>query len=116
MIDDALATLAVENVERITKRNAEIVRRNYEVLSDWVEGEPLIDWVPPRGGTVAFLRYDLEIASDELCRRLIDEESTLLVPGSCFETEGFVRIGWGGDTEKLVAGLSRFQGFLHRES
>ena len=43
MIDDAIATLAVENVDR----NAEIVRRNYKVLSDWVEGEPLVDWVPP---------------------------------------------------------------------
>jgi aspartate/methionine/tyrosine aminotransferase len=112
MIDDALATLAVENVERITKRNAEIVRRNYEVLSDWVEGEPLIDWVPPRGGTIAFLRYHLDMASEELCRRLIDEKSTLLVPGSCFETEGFVRIGWGGDAEMLAEGLSRFKEFL----
>ena len=112
MIDDALATLAVENVERITKRNAEIVRRNYEVLSEWVEGEPLIDWVPPRGGTIAFLRYHLDMASEELCRRLIDEKSTLLVPGSCFETEGFVRIGWGGDAEMLAEGLSRLKEFL----
>jgi aspartate/methionine/tyrosine aminotransferase len=112
MIDDALATLAVENVDRIMKRNAEIVRRNYEVLSDWVAGEPLIDWVPPRGGTIAFLRYDLDMSSEELCRRLIDEKSTLLVPGSCFETEGFVRIGWGGDVEMLAEGLSRFKEFL----
>ena len=115
MIDDALATLAVENVEKITKRNAEIVRRNYEVLSEWVEGEPLIDWVPPRGGTIAFLRYDLDMTSEELCRRLIDEKSTLLVPGSCFETEGFVRVGWGGDAEMLAEGLSRFKEFLDEQ-
>jgi aspartate/methionine/tyrosine aminotransferase len=114
MIDDALATLAVENVDRITKRNAEIVRRNYEVLSKWVDGEPLISWVPPRGGTIALLRYDLNMASDELCRRLIDEKSTLLVPGSCFETEGFVRIGWGGGADKLTEGLSRFKDFLNK--
>jgi aspartate/methionine/tyrosine aminotransferase len=112
MIDDALATLAVENVERINKRNAGIVSRNFEVLSEWVEGEPLIDWVPPRGGTIAFLRYHLDIGSEELCRRLIDEKSTLFVPGSCFETEGFIRIGWGGDVEKMAEGLSRFKEFL----
>jgi aspartate/methionine/tyrosine aminotransferase len=114
MIDDALATLAVENVERIAKRNAEIVRRNFEVLSEWVDGEPLIDWVPPQGGTIAFLRYHLDMDSEELCRRLIDEKSTLFVPGSCFETEGFIRIGWGGDIEKLAEGLSRFKEFLDK--
>ena len=112
IIDDALATLAVENVEKIAERNAEIVQRNYEIMSNWVAKEPLIDWAPPRGGTIAFLRHKLDITSEELCLRLIRDKSVLLVPGSCFEMDGFLRMGWGGDTETLKEGLSRFTEFL----
>jgi aspartate/methionine/tyrosine aminotransferase len=72
----------------------------------------LIDWIPPKGGTIAFLRYNLNLTSEELCLRLIEEKSLLLVPGTCFETEGFVRIGWGADTGTLIEGLSRFKQFL----
>jgi len=112
LLDDALATLAVENVEKIMKRNKGIVQRNFRILSDWVAGEPLIDWVPPEGGTIAFLRHGLDMTSEELCLRLIDEKSLLLVPGSCFGMEGFLRIGWGADAETLREGLSRFGEFL----
>jgi aspartate/methionine/tyrosine aminotransferase len=112
MIDDALATLAVQNSHKIRERNEKIVNRNFGILSKWVEEEPLIDWVPPRGGTIAFLRYDMNIPSDEFCLRLMREKDVLLVPGSCFGIEGFIRIGWGGDTETLKEGLSRFKEFL----
>ena len=113
LLDDALATLAVETIEKIDRRNNEIVQRNYQILSEWVNNEPLIDWIPPKGGSIAFLRYDMDIASEELCLKLIEEKSVLLVPGTCFETEGFVRIGWGADTNILIEGLLRFKTFLN---
>ena len=113
LLDDAIATLAVENVEKIDRRNNEIVQRNYKILSEWVNNEPLIDWIPPKGGTIAFLRYNLNMTSEELCLKLIEEKSLLLVPGTCFETEGFVRIGWGADTDTLIEGLSRFKMVLN---
>ena len=112
MIADAMATLAMENVDRIYERNRGIVKTNFEILSDWVGDEPLIEWVPPRASTVAFLKYGLGITSVELCLRLMEEKDVLLVPGTCFGLEGFLRIGWGGDAETLKEGLSRFKGFL----
>lgn len=116
MIDDALATLAVENVDLVLERNLSILRTNYRVLSDWVDGEPLIEWVPPRAGTVAFLRHKLDISSEELCKRLMREEDVLLVPGSCFEMDGFLRIGFGNNTKVLNEGLCRFKDFLSQYS
>ena len=112
VIDDALATIAMENVDRILQRNRRIIERNYFILSRWVDEEPLIDWVPPRAGTVAFLRYKMDVPSKDLCRQLIDEQNVLLVPGHCFDMEGFLRIGFGGKTEVLREGLSRFTRFL----
>lgn len=113
MIADAMAALAMENVDRIYERNREIVMTNYKVLSDWVENESLIEWVPPSASTVAFLKHKLGITSEDLCLRLMREKDVLLVPGTCFEMEGFLRIGWGGETEVLKEGLSRFKEFLN---
>lgn len=112
MIDDALAALAMKHVDRIYERNLNIIRTNHKILSQWIEDEPLIDWVPPRAGSVAFLRYNLDIPSEDLCVRLIKEKGTFLVPGSCFEIEGYVRIGYGNNTETLKTGLARMKEFL----
>lgn len=113
VIDDALATFAVKNVDRIYKRNLKIIRANHRILSRWIEDEPLISWVPPRAGSVAFLRHRLDMSSEDLCLRFIRDKGTLLVPGSCFEVEGFLRIGYGCKTEVLKEGLSRFRDFLN---
>jgi aspartate/methionine/tyrosine aminotransferase len=116
LIDDFLASLAVENVERIMKRNLSIIRTNHKILSDWVDEEPLIEWVPPRAGSTAFLRHHLSLSSEELCLRLLKEKGTLLVPGSCFDFEGFLRIGYGCKTETLRRGLARFSQFLEEQT
>ncbi|MFW9915805.1 MAG: aminotransferase class I/II-fold pyridoxal phosphate-dependent enzyme, partial [Candidatus Thorarchaeota archaeon] len=58
MIDGALAALAMKHVDRIYERNLKIIRTNHTILSRWIKEEPLIDWIPPRAGSVAFLRYN----------------------------------------------------------
>ena len=113
MIDDALATLAVNQVDRIFERSLRIIRANHQFLSRWIEKEPLISWVPSRAGSVGFLRHSLDMPSEDLCIKLIKDKGIFIVPGSCFEMEGFLRIGYGCKTETLKAGLSRFKDFLN---
>ena len=113
MIDDALAALAVKHADRIYARNLKIIRTNHQILSRYIENEPLISWIPSRAGSIAFLRYNLKLSSEDLCVRLIKDKGTFLVPGSCFGMEGFLRIGYGCKTEVLEAGLSRFKDFLN---
>lgn len=113
MIAEALASLALNHQNRILDRNLEIIRTNKRILSEWIEDEPLIEWIPPRAGTCAFLRYKMNIPSKDLCLRLIQDKSVFLVPSYCFEMEGFVRIGFGCKTEILEAGLLRFKDFLN---
>ena len=112
IIDDALAAIAMENVDRIYQRNNRLIRKNFDILKHWIEGEPFIDWVPPKAGSVAFLKHHLDLTSEELCVRLIREKGTFLVPSSCFEMEGYVRIGYGCKTEILQQGLTRLKDFL----
>lgn len=112
IIADALAALAVKHVDRIYERNLKILRRNYRVLSQWIRDEPLIKWVPPKAGSIAFFRYNLNISSKDLCLRLVREKGTLLTPGSCFDMEGFLRIGYGCKTKILETGLLRVKDYL----
>jgi len=116
MIADAVASLALKHIDRIFKRNLKIIRSNHEILSRWIKDEPLIDWVPSKGGTCAFLRYRMNIPSKDLCIRLIHEKGVFLVPGYCFGMEGYLRIGYGCKTEILEEGLSRFKTFLKTRS
>jgi aspartate/methionine/tyrosine aminotransferase len=111
-IDDALATLAIKGIDRIYQRNLNIIRTNHRILSRWIDDEPLIDWVPSRAGSIAFLRHDLKMSSEDICLRLIRSKGTLIVPGSCFEMETYLRVGYGCKTEVLNTGLSRFKDFL----
>ena len=109
---EKLAALAVKNAEKIYNRNIKILRTNFKLLEEWIKEEPLIEWVPPKAGTVAFLRYNLEIPSEELAIRFIKEKSTFLVPGSCFGIERHLRIGYGNPTKVMIEGLKRFKEFL----
>jgi len=111
-IDDYLAAVAMEHVEKVMARNLALLRRNFRIVERWVATEPHITWVRPRAGTTAFLQYDLDIPSMALCEGLIREESTFLVPGACFEREGFLRLGYAGDTSILQEGLRRISRYL----
>ena len=112
VIDDALGTLAITHADRIYERSLNIVRRNHHVLSNWIDDEPLIEWVPSRAGSIALVRHKLKMTSEEICLRLIEDGRTLLIPGSCFGMESHLRIGYGCKTETLEKGLQRFKDFL----
>ncbi|MCE7733972.1 MAG: aminotransferase [Candidatus Heimdallarchaeota archaeon] len=114
MIDDAVGALATKHVDQIFERNLKIVRINHQIVSEWVENEPLIDWVAPRAGSVAFLKHNLNVSSEEICVDLIKEKSTFMVPGNCFNMEGYIRLGYGCKTEVLKEGLTRFKEFLEK--
>jgi aspartate/methionine/tyrosine aminotransferase len=112
MIDDSLGVIAIDNIDRILERSLRIVRSNHKYIDRWINNEPLIDWVAPRAGSVAFMRYSLDISSTEFCKKLIAEKNTFMVPSDCFEIEKHLRIGYGNRLEVLEEGLSRVKEFL----
>jgi aspartate/methionine/tyrosine aminotransferase len=115
MVDDLLAALALEHAEGMLRRNLRIVRGNLSLLDGWIAEEPRISYVKPRSGTTAFLRYDAPgMTSEAFCTALLEDEGVLLVPGSAFDREDHVRMGFGNDPQVLVAGLERMSAFLAR--
>ena len=114
MLDDHFATLALEARDQVLGRSQAITRGNLAILSEWVDDEPLVSWVRPRSGTTALLKLDLDMPSHDLCRALLTDTGVLFTPGSAFDMEGHVRIGYANSTAILTEGLGRVSGFLGR--
>lgn len=112
MLDDALATVALEHADAVLARSREIVRENLGLLADWVAAEPGVEFVRPRGGTIALLRIDRPLPSRDLCVDLLRETGVLMTPGSALDMEGYVRIGYANERAILEEGLRRTSGFL----
>jgi aspartate/methionine/tyrosine aminotransferase len=112
MVDDLLATTALEHADTILQRNRTLTRTNLATLARWVEDEPDISWVEPRGGTTALLKYDLPVGSRELCVELVEETGVMLTPGSAMGMEGYLRIGYGNNPQSLADGLPLLSAFL----
>lgn len=119
MIDDRLSALALAHRDRLLGRNLAIVRENARLLDEWVAGEPHLDYVKPRVGTTAFVRYDYRIGSAELAQSIFDATgafvvpgSAFAVPGSAFDGEGWLRIGFGCALAVLEGGLAAVSAYL----
>ena len=112
MIDEALAVIAITNRKILWQRNRELLHRNLQLLDDWMAEEARVSYVKPQAGTTAFLKVDTKLSTAEFCRRLMNETGTMLVPGSCFEEEGFVRMGYACDEKTLLTGLEKLSQFL----
>jgi aspartate/methionine/tyrosine aminotransferase len=112
MIDDLFASIALAAKDRLLARNRSIVRGNLAILDAWVAKEPRIDYVKPRSGTTALLRYDHDLPSHDLCVRLVEETGVMLTPGSALDVEGHLRIGYANNPQVLTEGLARLSEFL----
>ncbi len=112
MLDDHLACLALENADAILARSRSITRRNLQLLSDWIDAEPLLSWVKPASGTTALVHYDLPLGAREFCVQLLEATGVMFTPGTVLGIDGAVRIGYANETEILTAGMARASEFL----
>lgn len=112
MISDYLSTIALKNKDKIIKRNLSKVKKQLQILDDWVQNEELIEYVKPNGGTTAFLKYDLDVDSETFANKLFEAKGVLVVPGTAFGREGFFRIGFAGNELELKEGLALLKEFL----
>ncbi len=112
MLNDLLASIALENRGAILKRNREILRANLALLDGWLSKEPRLSYVKPKAGTTAWLRIGVKMTSRDFCVSLLEKTGVLLVPGSALEGEGYVRIGYANNRDVLAASLARMSEFL----
>jgi len=114
MIDETIAAIALAHKDKILQRNLRIIRKNIEVLDQWIRLEPHIEYVKPSAGTTALLYYDMAIESSEFCRQVLKDTGVMIVPGSCFEMNQCFRIGYAFNTAELEKGLKVFGKYLRK--
>jgi hypothetical protein len=116
-LSDRLATIALApgTRERILERTRGILNANFPVLEKWLKDhDGLFGFRAPKAGAICFVRYDLKVNSTELVERMIREKSVLIVPGDHFETDGYLRFGYGPERGYLLRALGRIEEILKK--
>jgi capreomycidine synthase len=109
------AEQAVRHADRIVALQRRHAAGNRQLLIDWAADRPgLARFAPPDGGVTAFVELPGRSDVTGLCRRLAQQHRVLLVPGACFgdRCRNYVRLGFGGTTAELTAGLDRLERVL----
>lgn len=109
MLTDKLAAIALEPEKRkwILDRTRNILRENYAIFGRWLnERGDFFRHVPPKAGGIAWLGYNRLWNSDVLVEELRRRKDMLLVPGTQFGMDQYLRIGFAGDAEQLKKGLA----------
>lgn len=112
ILDDYFASIAIENKNKIIKRNISKILEGKQVLTNWLESEPNCHCIYPQGGTTAFLKYDMPVNSADLCRKLQQDTGVMILPGETMELDGYLRIGYGNNPEKLKNALNIFSEWI----
>jgi aspartate/methionine/tyrosine aminotransferase len=109
--------------EQILLRRADLLgatmaemRVRRDLVSQWMAGEPLLEWVPPDGGVVCFprMRQDPPGGTDGFYARLLQDHGTYVGPGHWFEmSDRYFRLGYGWPTRgELTDGLKAISAAL----
>jgi len=114
-LSDRLAQIALEPRmrDKILARTRGIIRNNYPKVREWLAAHgSLFSHVPPAAGAICYVKYNMKINSMALAQRLRKEKSVLVVPGDHFSMDGYMRIGTGLPTDRLLQGLDRVDELL----
>lgn len=111
-IDDLLASVALENIDKILDRSKQITRANLAVVDAWVQGREDVWWVTPVAATVGLIHYRANIESYDLCTSMLAANGVMLTPGDAFGIPRSIRIGFAYDTETIATGLDLMGAFL----
>jgi len=110
-VSDRLACIALKKRNEILERTRNILRTNLPILEDWVKQTGIFSFVKPKAGAVSFIKYGLKVNSTRLAEKLREQKSVLVVPGDHFRIDGYLRIGYGSETNYLRAGLGLISQF-----
>ena len=98
------------------KADATPMKAIYERRREYVCGrlrQMGLSFPEPEGAFYVFVDISrFGIGSEEFCTRMIREGKVAAVPGSCFGTEGYIRLSYCYSDEELQKGLDRMEKFI----
>lgn len=114
-VSDYIATIVLENRQRILDLNIHIIRSNLKTLQNLIsQHKDVLNWIPPQGGAVALINYRLNIDSNTFCEKLFQQESVFVLPASAFEQNGYFRICLGIESKIFIRAIERLDKYIRR--
>jgi aspartate/methionine/tyrosine aminotransferase len=103
---ERLSCIAFANLDVILARTRRLLDANRAVLNRFIDSRQDLEGGEVECGTVSFPRLKSGTV-EKFCTISREKFETTVVPGSFFEMPEFFRIGIGGETGMLAAGLER---------
>jgi aspartate/methionine/tyrosine aminotransferase len=103
---EQLSVVVFDHLEEFRERARTLLATNRASLNSFLESRDDLECFRPPGGAVAFPRL-VGANPDAFLQLLRDKYETSVVPGKFFDMPEHFRIGIGGDTDSLRAGLER---------
>jgi aspartate/methionine/tyrosine aminotransferase len=118
MMANHLAAIALSEEVRpaVLQRARSYVRKGFSFMEQWMNQQKIkMRCVPPRAAAIAWIKYEHDINSTDLCTKLIHSEpSVLIVPGDHFGIDQYLRISFGLEEEYLSQGLAAITKVLNQ--
>jgi len=104
--DERLGCIALAHLDEIAAGRDERLAANRALVNAFFAARPEIDCAPLEQGITAFPRL-VGLDVEALHALLLGKYDTSIVPGRWFETPDHFRLGYGGPTDMVEAGLER---------
>ena len=108
---ERMSVMAFDHLEQFSERARSLLSANRALVDSFLDSRTDIECFRPPAGTVVFPRLTRGDA-DTFFQLLREKYETTVVPGKFFEMPRHFRIGMGGDTAGLRAGLERLSAAL----
>jgi aspartate/methionine/tyrosine aminotransferase len=116
VLDEAVALQVLQSRDAFLGRVLPEMHRRLDIVQEWIDSEPLVEWVPPSGGVVGFprLRVPESFDADGFYKALLEDHGTYVGPGHWFEMpRTYFRVGFGWPTvPELKSGLQSISAAL----
>ena len=108
---ERMSVMAFDHLEQFRQRARSLLASNRVLVAAFLDSRPDLECFRPPAGTVVFPR--LTHGDPQAFLKLLREKyETTVVPGEFFEMPQHFRLGIGGDTASLRAGLERLSSAL----
>lgn len=110
VIDESIARHMLEGREAFLEKLRPVMQHRRDIVQDWIDKEPLVEWIRPSGGVVGFPRLKVsdDFDIDRFYTNLLERHGTYVGVGHWFEmSKNFFRVGFVWPTEdELKGGLA----------
>lgn len=109
-ISERIALGLLNSKESFLPKIQNKVRENIQMFDSlWRDLPHVKSFVSPAGGLVGWLELEPGISSEVYADKLFEKTGVFVLPGSNFEEEGYLRIGFGEREVKMKEGLFRWK-------